>query len=134
VQEIRLQLWRAYPSYDPGRTFSTWMYRVALNTAISFARDARARRQRAVPLDHTDLAEPAKPEADDRLAELYRVLHGMEELDRALLVLYLEDRSYREIGEILGISETNVGTKLNRLKQRVRQGLAPEKGARDGAR
>src|SRR5262245_39517564 len=84
AQEIRLQLWHAFPSYDSARPFSTWMYRVALNTAISFARDARVRHRRAVPLDATTLVEPAKPATDDRATTLYGVLHGLEELDRAL--------------------------------------------------
>lgn len=139
VQEICLQLWRAYPGYDPGRRFSTWMYRVALNTAISFARAARTRRDRAVPLAESATAArvqapPGLDGTDERLAALYRFLHGLDELDRALVVLYLEDRSYREIAEILGISETNVGTKLNRLKRKLRGELAPEKETEHGAR
>ena len=71
------------------------------------------------------------------MAALDRFLHGLDELDRALVVLYLEDRSYREIAEIVGISETNVGTKLSRCKRKMRQELAPEtqeKEAEDGNR
>ena len=127
VQEILLQLWRSFPSYDRERRFSTWMYRVALNTAISFARSARARATRTVALDESPEAErvaAAAPNLEDaRVTELYRVLHGLPELDRALVLLYLEEKSYQEIGEILGISETNVGTKLGRLKQAIRREL-----------
>jgi RNA polymerase sigma-70 factor (ECF subfamily) len=129
VQEIYLQLWRAYPGYDRERRFSTWMYRVALNTAISFSRASRSRDERAVPLEESaaDRVEAPPPSGiDERIAALYRFLRGLDELDRALVVLYLEDRSYREIAEILGISETNVGTKLNRCKQKMRRELAPE--------
>jgi RNA polymerase sigma-70 factor (ECF subfamily) len=138
VQEICLQLWRSYPGYDSARRFSTWMYRVALNTAISFARTARVRERRVVPLDEPGpgaTAEAPPPrELDERIAQLYRFLHGLAELDRALVVLYLEGRTYREIADVLGISETNVGTKLNRLKQTMRRDLAPDKEAEHGAR
>lgn len=138
VQEICLQLWRSYPGYDPERRFSTWMYRVVLNTAISFARTTRARERRVVPLDESgagETAEAPRPhERDERIAQLYRFLHGLAELDRALVVLYLEERSYREIAEVLGISETNVGTKLGRLKQRMRRDLAADKETEDGPR
>jgi len=137
VQEICLQLWRSFPGYDRERRFSTWMYRVALNTAISFARAARTRDERAVPLEGSPaaaLAEaPPPPGSDERIAALHRFLRSLDELDRALVVLYLEDRSYREIAEILGISETNVGTKLNRCKQKMRGELALEnKEAKNG--
>jgi len=138
VQEICLQLWRSFPRYDRERRFSTWMYRVALNTAISFARSARTREKRMVPLEQSpDAALAATPPprgVDERIAELHRFLHGLAELDRALVVLYLEDRSFREIAEILGISETNVGTKLSRLKLMMRRELAAnDKEAKDGA-
>ncbi len=129
VQEICLQLWRSYPGYDRERRFSTWMFRVALNTAISFARAARTRDLRSVALEGAaaDLvAAPPADENDARLATLHRFLHRQGELDRALVLLYLEDRSYREIAEILGISETNVGTRLNRCKEKMRQQLAPD--------
>ena len=138
VQEICLQLWRSYPGYDNERRFSTWMYRVALNTAISFARTARARRRHVVPLDEpgagATAAAPPPRERDERIAGLYRFLRSLPELDRALVVLYLEERTYREIAEVLGISETNVGTKLSRLKQTMRRDLAPEKETEHGAR
>lgn len=155
AQEICLQLWRAYPRYDRERRFSTWMYRVALNTAISFARRARTRRDRSVPIEGIPegAAEPgsiaadpigmggsaAVPESDPsgaehRIAELYRFIHGLDELNRALIVLHLEDRSYREIGKILGVSETNVGTKLGRLKNEMRRDLAPKGETIDGTR
>ena len=129
VQEICLQLWRAYPRYDRGRRFSTWMYRVALNTAISFARAARTRlRQGTIALDDSPAASrvavPTASDVEERAAATHRVLQSLDELDRALVLLYLEDRSYREIAEVLGLSETNVGTKLARLKQQMRRDLA----------
>jgi len=127
AQEICTQLWRAYPNYDEDRSFSTWMYRVALNVGISHWRSSTHRDRYLSSLDDAALAaipDPAVHEPDDRVAELYRVIHQLGDLDRALILLYLEGRSYREISEVLGISETNVATKLNRLKQRLRKELA----------
>ncbi|MFZ2236676.1 MAG: sigma-70 family RNA polymerase sigma factor [Dokdonella sp.] len=124
VQEIAAQLWRAFPGYDPRRSFSTWMYRIALNVAISSLRSQRQRVERFVALDE-DLHDIADDNAVDPVAEQQlRMLHGfiaeLAPLDRALLLLYLEDRRQAEIADILGISESNVATKISRLKQRIR--------------
>jgi RNA polymerase sigma-70 factor (ECF subfamily) len=132
MQEISLQLWKAYPRYSPERPFSTWMYRVALNVAISFLRSTTRPHRQTVSLEATELDvvadEMATPETDERLAELERVIAGLEPLNRALLLLYLDDRSYREIASVLGITETNVATKISRLKERVRRQMAPTTG------
>jgi len=128
AQEIAAQLWRAFPAYDPQRVFSTWMYRIALNVAISHLRSAQQQRL-AVPLDEAlhDVADDGVDhEADAQLRALHRCIAAFDPLNRALLLLYLEDRGYREIADILGISETNVATKLGRLKQRIREQLAPD--------
>ncbi len=124
AQEIAAQLWRAFPGYDAQRSFSTWMYRIALNVAISHVRSTRHRRKHAVPLDETlhDTADDnsADHEADQQVRALHRFIAQQDPLNRALLLLYLEDHSYRDIAEVLGISETNVATKIGRLKQRIR--------------
>jgi RNA polymerase sigma factor (sigma-70 family) len=127
MQEIRLQLWKAYPRYSPERPFSTWMYRIALNVAISFLRSSRRPLRQTVPLDDIDEVtdETAGPrESDERIPVLQRIIAALDPLNRALLLLYLDDHSYRDISSILGITETNVATKLNRLKKRVRQDVA----------
>jgi RNA polymerase sigma-70 factor (ECF subfamily) len=127
VQEITAELWRAFPRYDEERPFSTWMYRIALNVAISFAR--RAGRRRMQPLSENDCptvssdASVTGQEHDDHVAALLRFIDQLDDLNRALLLLYLEEHSYREIAEVLGISETNVATKISRLKQRIRKDL-----------
>ena len=128
AQEIVAQCWRAYPNYDPARPFSTWMYRIALNVAISFVRGAAHRDRHSVALDESlhDVADDAEPEADERVRALYRFIDQLDGLNRALLLLYLEERSYREIADILGISETNVATKISRLKQRIRADMAAD--------
>jgi RNA polymerase sigma-70 factor (ECF subfamily) len=131
AQEISLQLWKAYPRYSPERPFSTWMYRIALNVAISFLRSATRPHRQTVSLEVMELDVPdetATPETDERIAELQRVIAGLEPLNRALLLLYLDDRSYREIASILGITETNVATKISRLKERVRQEMTQTTG------
>ena len=122
VQEIAAQLWRAWPKYDPSRTFSTWMYRIALNVAISFVRKEVRHRQVAVPLDETlhDTAATTGSDPAGLRQRLQTFIERQPPLDRALLLLYLEDKSQREIADILGITPTNVSTKINRLKQRIR--------------
>ena len=124
AQEICAQLWRAFPAYDPARSFSTWMYRIALNVAISSVRSSRRRDRHTVPFDADVHDVPHDTggviEADERIRTLYRVINQLDDLNRALLLLYLDEHSYREIADILGISETNVATKLGRLKQRLR--------------
>lgn len=129
AQEIAVQLWRAYPAYDPQRRFSTWMYRIALNVAISHVRTtARHRRHAHVPLDESVLGQGMHELADDgadherwqQVRALQRFIRQLKPLERAVLLLYLEERTYSDIADILGITETNVATKINRLKQRIR--------------
>lgn len=127
AQEIVAHCWRAFAGYDPQRPFSTWLYRIALNVAISFGRGARLRDAHALALDedlHDIAIEDAAPESDERVRALYRVIDCLDPLNRALLLLYLDEHSYRDIAEILGITETNVATKIARLKQRLREDLA----------
>ena len=121
-QEIVLQLWRAYPRYSPERPFSTWMYRIALNVAISFLRRRTHPVRQTIPLEEQEFAQESASaeETDERLPILRQLIAALAPLDRALMLLYLDDRSYREIAAILGLTETNVATKINRLKERVR--------------
>jgi len=125
AQEIAAQLWRSFPRYDDRLPFSTWMYRVALNVAISFARRQTVRnRHLADPERVEEVSDVAGASADDReLRLLDRYLAGLGELDRALMLLYLDGHRYDAIAAVLGISESNVGTRLNRLKERLRREL-----------
>lgn len=131
AQEIAAQSWRAFSGYDPERSFSTWLYRIALNVAISHLRSLGAQTP-TEPLDerhesHDDLAtadDNARHESDQRIRALYAVIDRQSPLDRALLLLWLDERSQREIGDVLGLSESNVATKLNRLKRRIREQMA----------
>jgi RNA polymerase sigma-70 factor (ECF subfamily) len=123
VQEILTQTWRAYPRYDSSRSFSTWMYRIALNVAISHRRSVVNRTRHTSEMADEDLAaipESAVGEPDERLRDLYRVIERLDDLNRALVLLYLDGHSYSETAEVLGISETNVATKLNRIREWLR--------------
>ncbi len=123
IQEMIYQLWRSGERFDDHLKFSTWMYRIALNVAITFYRKA-GRTGFRVELDaDVDLADPDgdSGELEERVVMLQRFIAELGELDKALMILYLEERPYREIAEILGITETNVATKLSRIKDRLRQ-------------
>lgn len=134
VQDIGVQLWRSFAAFDGRRAkFSTWMYRIALNVAISRARRepwAEADRLESLEAHHLETIGGGEPiaEADERLVVLYAFIDRLDALNRALMLLYLEDRSYAEMADILGISETNVATKIGRIKQKLRAqmtGAAP---------
>lgn len=124
LQEIVGRLWAAFEKYDRSRKFSTWMYRVALNVAIDFRRRQRRWGRQTTSLDDGGAAVPdATDDATKReqLRELRELLERQSEADRAILLLYLEGHSHRDIGDCLGMSESNVGTRLNRLKKSMRQ-------------
>lgn len=117
IQEIRLQIVRAAPRFDASRRASTWVYRVALNTAISWRR--KSDRWSPVEISWDDVpAEEPEPlsEAQWLLREL---ISKLDPMNRSLLILHLDDRSHAEIGEILGISTANVATKLTRIRQQL---------------
>ena len=125
LQEIVSRLWSSFERYDPDREFATWMYRVALNVAIDFYRKQRRRSRETSSLDDDEMATVAlTTDSSDRvrqLEELRELIEQRGDSDRALLLLHLENRSHSEIGEILGISESNVGTRLSRLKKSLRR-------------
>lgn len=127
LQEIVAELWASFHRYDRQRKFSTWMYRVALNVAIDFQRRLRRHSQYDTELSEQDGWLPseviARHEETEQLIELRRTLTRQNDADRALLLLHLEGNSHREIGEILGISESNVGTRLSRIKDGLRKSL-----------
>lgn len=127
IQEISLQVWRSYPRFDGRCKFSTWMYRIALNVAISFHRQERAHRHLLSGDDHLrDLPAPAETgPPSEEVRALHRFIDGLDGLNKALVLLYLDERSHAEIAEILGITATNVATKIARIKERIRQGSAP---------
>jgi RNA polymerase sigma factor (sigma-70 family) len=125
MQEIVYQLWKSAGGFDPNRKFSTWMYRIALNVAISYYRRQRRSGLRITfggDLHLMELADsPAEQDTEEKIELLQQFISEQNELDKALMILYLEERPYKEIAEILGITETNVATKLSRIKGRLKQ-------------
>jgi RNA polymerase sigma-70 factor (ECF subfamily) len=116
-QEILLNAWRSFPSYEYRAKFSTWLYRVALNTALM-----GLRRRRPETIDVHSVADllPAPPEPDrEDVRILYRTIESLPPGDKALILLYLDDLSYQEISEITGLSENHVGVKINRIKKKL---------------
>jgi len=122
-QEIVVQLWKAVPKFQGQSKFSTWMYRVALNTAIS---DFRKKRK-SLPVSETEVtsleikSELSEVSEEEKLNALYDAISRLPEIDKAIVMLYLEDRSYEEMEDILGINANNLRVKMNRLKEKLRQ-------------
>lgn len=121
-QEILAQLWTSIDRFDGRVKISTWLYRVAFNTAIGFLRKDQKRVLRQ-PLNEAILSMGEEAGNDERLDLLQQQMSNLESHDKALL-LYLEGKRHREIAEVLGISESNVGTKLSRIKARLKEAVA----------
>lgn len=129
TQEIMIQLWRSFDKYDPNYKHSTWIYRIALNVAISFYRKNSAKKNRTVALETEEIpvSLTEHSETESRLLLLEKFIGELKELDKALILLYLEEKSHREIAEILGVSVSNVSTKINRIKENLKRRFAEEK-------
>jgi RNA polymerase sigma-70 factor (ECF subfamily) len=128
-QEIALQLWRSLDRFEGRARLETWVYRVALNTAIDFVRRDRRREAREV---HTDAPEiPVQPRTPDPLAILQEFAASLGDIDRALLVMYVDGVAQRDIGEVVGLSEGAVGVRIHRLKTAFRKAYVED---RHGAR
>jgi RNA polymerase sigma factor (sigma-70 family) len=128
AQEIMVQLWRSFGKFDGRCRFSTWMYRIALNVAISFYRSENTRTRYVVCDEQRILQTVAEPEREpEEVRILYEYIAELDPLNRALILLYLDGNSYPEIAEVVGISETNVATKISRLKNRMKQESKPKK-------
>ncbi|QHV97520.1 RNA polymerase sigma factor [Spirosoma endbachense] len=124
VQEIIVQLWQSFDQYNEQFKHSTWIYRVALNVAISFYRKDTRRQAIALPMSDDSLLTLNEAEPDDtegNIDLLQRFLGELNELDRALMLLYLEERSHQQIAEILGLSSSNVATKISRIKEQLKR-------------
>jgi RNA polymerase sigma factor (sigma-70 family) len=122
AQEIVVQLWQSFSSFDEGRRFSTWMYRIALNVAISFYRRESTRTRYVISSEEHLLEAPDETEdQSEDIRLLYQFIERLDPMDKALILLYLDENSYQEIADVLGITETNVATKINRLKMTMRQ-------------
>ena len=120
-QEVVLNLWKSFPRYRGDSKISTWVYRIAMNTCITFLRRSSSRPQ-TIPLTLDVVSQLADEESRaGQLKELYRLINQLGKLERALILLWLEERSYQEMADILGISKANVAVKLNRTKEKLKQ-------------
>jgi len=126
-QEIIIQLWNSFEKYNTEYKYSTWMYRITLNVAISFYRKEK---KWSVKNDFyneepifsiEDENSEEETELDYHLKLLQEFIHNLNELNKALMLLYLEEKSYEEIAEILGITKTNVATKISRIKLKLKK-------------
>jgi len=118
-QEIISNAWRSYPRFEGRSKFSTWVYRVALNTAMSEYRKSKKRGTRA-DLDAVENS-PADETNNEQVHLLYRAIGQLDPLEKSLAILYLDELSYKEISDVTGLSETNVGVKLHRIKEKIRR-------------
>ena len=127
-QEITIQLWKAYPKFRGDSKFSTWMYRVGINTAISLYRKSKLRIQ-SYSFDDVSYKIPQTETYDDtqdqQLKSIYAALKQFNDIDKAVIFLYLEDKSYKEISEMIGITEVNARVKMNRIKKKLKTQLNP---------
>lgn len=125
VQEIMTQLWSSFEKYDDAYKLGTWMYRVSLNIAISFYRKKQTQEQYFMPLDEKlDIISTDENENEvetNNLELLEKFISNLKEFDKALMLLYLEKKSHQEISEILGITTSNVSTKIARIKEGLKQ-------------
>ncbi len=124
VQEIIIHLWKSFDKYDNNFKISTWMYQISLNVAISFYRKEQTRTKIANPLTEGIINFSDYDSADDTekdLGILQQLISQLKDLDKALMLLFLEEKTHKEISQIIGISETNVATKIYRIKNVLKQ-------------
>lgn len=126
-QEITIQLWKAYPKFRGDSKFTTWAYRVGLNTAITLYRK-KSRTVQTTEFDnrlHKINQEEYDYEEEEHIKLLYQAVHQLNDIDKALVFMYLEDKDYGEIAETLGITEVNARVKMNRIKGKLKKILNP---------
>jgi len=119
IQDITLQLWRSFNSYAPAFKLSTWVYRVAMNTAISFLRSDSLRKKYHITTDVMLLDEPQESGNEEMMLEIQRMLQRLNKFDRAMFIMHLDGLDYAAISDVLKVSASNVGTRLSRIKQQL---------------
>ena len=120
-QEVVLNIWKAYPKFRKECKVSTWIYRIALNTCISFIRKEKNIPELVTLTKEADWMTEDRDPLTEMLRELYRLINHLGQLDKSIILLYLEEKSYEEISEITGLTVTNVATKLSRIKDKLKK-------------
>lgn len=124
VQEMIMQLWRTYSSFRRDSQFSTWMYRVCLNTALTFIRREKNRNRYVPSEDLPSVPDEMPDQKNEQIDMLYRAVHTLSDADKGVIFLYLEGFTGAEIAVQLGVGEVNVRVKINRIKEKIRQKIA----------
>lgn len=126
-QEVCLQIWKSRNNFKGQSEWSTWVYRVSLNVSMTLLKKKKNKRQHVdsdqVP---TEMAEESRAFADEALDQLYRAIRRLSEIDRGVILLYLEEKPYSEIADIIGTSPNNIGVRINRIKERLKKLLDGE--------
>jgi RNA polymerase sigma-70 factor (ECF subfamily) len=122
-QEIVIQLWKAFPNFKGDAKISTWMYRIAINTAITGLRKTKklitSYEPHTIPEHAVD--EATSLQKEEQVKELYNAIERLNQVEKAIVMLYMEDRSYEDMEEILGINQGNLRVKMNRIKDKLKQ-------------
>ncbi|HAZ24902.1 MAG TPA: sigma-70 family RNA polymerase sigma factor, partial [Algoriphagus sp.] len=127
-QEIVYQTWKSFDQFKKASKPSTWLYRVGMNTAITHLNQSK-KKVTAVPLEglRVEIADEKDPIKEEKITQLYAEIRKLNLLDRGIVFLYLEGKNHEEISEIVGISISNVGTRMSRIKQKLKQGVHSNK-------
>ena len=120
-QEIVFQLWKSYQKFEGKSQFSTWLYRVSLNTALTFLKSEKRKPDNAFLHENLDVAEESQDDKEVQLQLFYKAVHELNPIEKALIFLFLEGQSHKEIATNLGITEVNARVKLNRTKEKLQQ-------------
>jgi len=127
-QEIVFQLWKSYPNFRKEAKVQTWMYKVALNTALYFKRKKNISTARLSNTEYNE--DESNLRFEEQLEDLYKAIRNLKNIDRAIILLYLEKKTYLQISEIVGLSEKNIGVKLVRIREKLKNIV--NKDLRDG--
>jgi len=122
-QDIVLQLWKGFDGFRGDSKASTWMYRVALNTAFTFLRKEKRKGHKVALSDIHIVYEPHDPILENRIKEMYTQIRALSTVEKGIMLLLLEGKKYEEIAEVIGISRTAVGTRISRVKEKLKQKL-----------
>ena len=119
-QEVVLQLWKSFPGFKKHSAHSTWIYRVSLNTAISnFRKQSRQPEGMGLSLSELEIPDMYETTGEEKRSALHEAIDKLNDIEKAIIMLYLDEKSYEEISEIIGISNSNVGVRLNRIKNKL---------------
>lgn len=126
MQEITLQLWKSFPSFKEQSLFSTWMYRVAFNTAVTNIRKSKRHPFQEAIAEKQYLIEEKEdiPHLDEEINQLYKAIGRLNDIEKGIILLYLEKKSYAVIGEVMGLSEKNISVRIVRIKAKLKKLLS----------